>query len=382
MQQGYELASTSPEASADDLSDLVSALASRSVVGLGEATHGTRECFELKHRLIMALAASGALRTVAFECGYAPGRLIDAYVRWGRGSAREALSAQRYWCWEMEEVLALLEALRAHNAALPPDERVAFVGVDVQEVGPGLAELALGLEAAPGSPAARRAARFVRLLLAGGLERGSPAAGEAAAVLAEAAAGVAPGPLRALCWNVARYLDVYLSPTGGLARRDEHMAATLLEALAERPGLAVVWGHNEHVAANPDFFGARAMGHHLREALGDGYVALGMLFGEGAFASRDWASRVVSEHWVGAPRAGHVEACFLDLPMGVYAPEMVPGAGAGRFRRFIGNLYGPEQDAANPELFRVERPLSDFDLVAWLPVTRASRPLRGSAVGP
>ncbi len=69
---------------------------------------------------------------------------------------------------------------------------------------------------------------------------------------------------------------------------------------------------NEHVAVNPDFFGTRVMGHHLREALGERYLALGMLFGEGAFLARSWEERRVSEFQMGQAGKGHVERCGDD----------------------------------------------------------------------
>ncbi len=372
-----------------DLGPFVELAATRSVIGLGEATHGTRESFELKHRLIRALAEQGGLRTVAFECGFAAGRLIDAYVRQGQGAAREALAEQGYWCWENREVLELIEWLRRHNAPLPPSERIAFVGIDVQKVEPGLPELlaalesvAEGLEREPrgegvGRHATTASAEAVRRLMEEELAKGAPDAAAAVRSLLEVAPTLSTPELRALCRNVARYVDTYLNPEreDGLVVRDEYLAATVLETLAERPGLMVVWAHNEHVALNPDFFGTRAMGHHLREALGDGYLALGMLFGTGSFLARSWGERSVNrvvEFHVEQAREGHVERSFAGRALGLYGRASLPPSDGSRYRRFLGNLYDHEVDAQHPDSFRVGRPLSDFDLVAWLPETHAA----------
>lgn len=77
----------SPVGRLDDLALFLELAVTRSVIGLGEATHGTSEASQLKHRLIRALVEQGDLSTIAFECGLAAGRLIDEYVRWGHGSA-------------------------------------------------------------------------------------------------------------------------------------------------------------------------------------------------------------------------------------------------------------------------------------------------------
>lgn len=395
---GILLNTASPAGPLDDLAPFVHLAASRSVIGLGEATHGTREAFQLKHRLIRALAEGAGLRTLAFECGLVAGRLIDDYVRLGRGAAREALAQQGYWCWENSEVLALIEWLHEHNVPLPPSERIAFVGVDVQKVEPGLPELLAALERgaearepplgdrAPDPTESSDAIWVVRQLLAGELARGAPAAAPAVRLLFSAAHRLATPELRALCRNTARYVDTYLNPErgeNGLAVRDEYLAATLLETLAERPGLTVVWAHNEHVAVNPDFFGTRAMGHHLREALGEQYLALGMLFGEGSFLARSWGERGtnrVVEFRVGRAGEGHVERCFAGRAPGLYASASLPASAGARYRRFLGNLYDHGVDEQHPDAFRIERPLSDFDLVAWLPEATAARYLGAEAM--
>lgn len=381
------LRTASPVGPLDDLAPFLELAATRSVIGLGEATHGTREAFQLKHRLIRALAEQGGLTTIAFECGLAAGRLIDDYVRLGHGTAREALAQQGYWCWENHEVLALIEWLKEHNAPLPLSERVAFMGVDVQKVEPGLPELLAALEhdtygqepdpsdRTPAQHESSDAIQVLRQLSAGQLARGAPEAAPAVRALLEAAPYLATPELRALCRNAARYVDTYLNPerANGLAVRDEYLAATALETLAERPGLIAVWAHNEHVAVNPDFFGTRAMGHHLREALGAGYLALGMLFSEGSFLARSWEAREVSEFSVGLAGESHVERSFTGLPLGLYGGAHLPVSPGARHRRFVGMLYDHGVDAEHPDAFRIERPLSDFDVVAWLPETTAAR---------
>ncbi len=386
------LRTASPAGPLDDLAPFLELAATRAVIGLGEATHGTREAFQLKHRLIRALAERVGLRTVAFECGFAAGRLIDKYVRWGHGSAQYALQKQGFWCWENHEVLTLIEWLREHNSHLARDERITFVGIDVQKIETGLPELLAALEGLTesgtvqastsdiGSGIVQDAAMAIQWLL----EEPKHGDGRAAGVVRTLtrAVPVLPTPeLRALCRNAARYVDTYLNPEheDGLAKRDEYLAATALEVHAERPGRMVVWAHNEHVAINPDFFGTRAMGHHLREALGDNYLALGMLFDQGSFLARTWGERStnrVAEFRIGRAGEGHIERSFAGRALGIIDTAKVPtdyGAQSAPYRRFLGNLYDHEVNAQRPDAFRIERPLTDFDLIAWLPHTQAAR---------
>ena len=60
------------------------------VVGLGEATHGTREFFRLKHRVFQYLVERAGFRTFAIEAVFEPAIRIDRYIKGGEGDV-EAL---------------------------------------------------------------------------------------------------------------------------------------------------------------------------------------------------------------------------------------------------------------------------------------------------
>src|SRR5262245_5848460 len=61
------LATVEPGSTFDDLEPLRAMLAKARVVSLGEATHGTREFFQLKHRLIEYCVSRLGFTIIAFE---------------------------------------------------------------------------------------------------------------------------------------------------------------------------------------------------------------------------------------------------------------------------------------------------------------------------
>ncbi|GHF60761.1 erythromycin esterase [Deinococcus metalli] len=352
-----------------DFLPLLEVLRGTQVVGLGEPTHGTHEAFVLKHRLLRLLADRGLLRVLAFECAAGPAELIDAYVRHGEGDARTALLAQEYWIWETAEVLAVIEWLSAYNARLPEAERVRFVGVDVQRP-------------------ARVAIRLAALLLTHEPDLRLALTCLAAEELPATDAPELVDALRALetshplayirhdARHLRRHAEVYLDERNpeGLGRRDRFMAEMLLEALTEE-GLTVLWAHNEHVAVSEDFFGSPALGYVLREALGEGYLSLGMLFGEGELRAKSLTAPggVLGRFRVEAPKAPFVEVEFLNENSAVF--DLMGTATPPRLRRFLGTRYDEVAWRAQPEAFQVLRPLSDFDLLAWWPRTTAAAEL-------
>lgn len=126
------LATTDPTTDAADLAPVGERLADADVVGLGEATHGTREFFELKHRLLRHLVVEYGVRAFAMEANLPEAMAIRDYIVHGDGDPREALAGVYFWTWQVESVLAMVEWLRAFNTARPRDDRVEFYGFDAQ----------------------------------------------------------------------------------------------------------------------------------------------------------------------------------------------------------------------------------------------------------
>lgn len=122
------------------------------------------------------------------------------------------------------------------------------------------------------------------------------------------------------------------------------------------------------------------MRHDLHEALGDQYLALGMLFGNGYFFSRCWHEETVREFQVGPAGKEHLEYCFAGRRLGLYRTARLPAASQARYRPFVGNLYADDVTTENPAAPRIERPLANFEFVeSWPRTAAAGYPGTGSA---
>jgi erythromycin esterase len=133
------LRSLSAGAPTTDLQPLKSVLDGVRILGLGEATHGTREFFQLKHRLLEFLVTDMGFSALAMEASASAAPAVDAYVRQGSGDAAKVLAGLGFWSWRTHEVLAMIEWMRNHNQGRPEDEKVRFVGIDPQRCGDSLA---------------------------------------------------------------------------------------------------------------------------------------------------------------------------------------------------------------------------------------------------
>src|SRR5580704_5193640 len=69
----------------NDLASLKQWIGSARLVGLGEATHGTREFFQLKHRMLEFLVSELGFSIFSIEANMPEAYRLNDYVLTGRG---------------------------------------------------------------------------------------------------------------------------------------------------------------------------------------------------------------------------------------------------------------------------------------------------------
>jgi erythromycin esterase len=103
------------------------------IVGLGEATHGTKEFFEMKHRLFKYFVENFNHRIFAFEMDYAESLIFDDYVQTGNGDLEQLMKTKMYfWTWNTVEVKNLLEWMKNYNQGKAEADRIHIYGIDCQ----------------------------------------------------------------------------------------------------------------------------------------------------------------------------------------------------------------------------------------------------------
>ena len=113
-----------------DMQPLKKVIGNARIVSLGEATHGTREFFQLKHRMLEFLATEMGFTIFSIEANMPEAYRLNDYVLKGEGDPRALLKGMYFWTWDTEEVLAMIEWMRRFNAA--GKGRVTFTGFDMQ----------------------------------------------------------------------------------------------------------------------------------------------------------------------------------------------------------------------------------------------------------
>jgi erythromycin esterase-like protein len=123
---------TTPEAAHgfDDMLPLKKVVGDARIVELGEATHGTREFFQLKHRMLEFLASQMGFTIFSIEANMPEAYRLNDYVLTGKGDPKELLKGMYFWTWNTEEVLDMILWMREFNAS--GKGPVQFTGFDMQ----------------------------------------------------------------------------------------------------------------------------------------------------------------------------------------------------------------------------------------------------------
>lgn len=349
------IAGTAPDEDMVDLQSLADGFARAAVVGLGEATHGTREFFQLKHRILRFLVVEHGVRTITLQNGFAQTRALDDYVRRGEGDVRTALSTSLDPVWQAEAVLAMVDWLRSFNAGRPADDRVSLYGLDATSLMWPARQLRSYLRSAtpplPGESIRSDLNSLAEAPLFGREDEQLQRALATAASVADAleshladhesayvdatSRGEYERALRDI-WTIRRarsYIRARRLEDAGLQSRsirDESMAENVAWLRDhEDADTVVVWAHNDHVRNGE--FGERVdgqetvpvMGRHLTEQYGDeGYYALGMDFGSGSFRARNKQTGRLDTFTVDRPDGTRpFSATMADADPSVFALE-------------------------------------------------------------
>lgn len=387
----------------DDLHPFAHVVGDARIVALGEATHGTREFFLLKHRLVEFLVAELGFNVFAIEANWPESEVVNEYVLYGKGDPAAALAGLRFWTWDTEEVLALIEWMRSWNARQGQVRPVRFAGIDAQfpshavslvreylrtvdpgfegTIAPVLEQIeALDLFGEHGDDdTERHLSEAIRELGARlGAEQSLYTARSSSRAWSEALQHV-----RILC-----QIDEQRHAVDSAVRfdvRDRAMADNVDHIVGDGvpDARVIVWAHNGHITKDsrglfdPDVM---TMGRVLSERHGDRYLAVGFAFGTGSFQAivdADSDAAKLDEVHVGAPQDGCFDAVLMGaartpgflLDMRQQAGELTEWLHREQLSRETGAVFRPEEDMHARVI-----PAARYDALAFVRHTTRARP--------
>jgi erythromycin esterase-like protein len=113
-----------------DMQPLKKIVGDARIVSLGEATHGSREFFQLKHRMLEFLATEKGFTIFSIEANMPEAYRLNDYVLNGTGDPATLIKGMYFWTWNTEEVFDMVLWMREFNKS--GKGRVQFTGFDMQ----------------------------------------------------------------------------------------------------------------------------------------------------------------------------------------------------------------------------------------------------------
>lgn len=285
--------------------ELASAVEGARVVGLGEATHGSRELADLRLAVTQHLVRRHGFRMITVEYSATKMALLN---QWALGLPADEAEVRRVLesGWIGRRTIAeLTRWVRAWNVE-HPDEPVTLVGVDAHDHAEARARvrdvLARGFGPAAVAKFDTAAAEIERADSEASVFGNSSVSAATHRTLVEIVARLdADAPMlarllgdttveaaRDAARNLMQFVDFNAGATHSRSR-DWYMAVNLLRSLDQAAAgtRAVYWAHNAHVAIAPSRSPRfRTTGGYLRETLSCAYRAWGTSFGSGGFVAQ------------------------------------------------------------------------------------------------
>ena len=367
------------------------------VIGIGEATHGSKEFNDFRVSATRRLIGRNGYRLVAIEASVARLDVLNKYVR-GEIAAGPVVTRALESGWIGRRAQRELVAwLRQWNGAHPSD-KVSLIGLDPQDNAIARDSLAAFLSRAYGSDLMARLAPMFREFAAAdsqtlvfgnsNIDSASRAASielltrldlDAPVLKSRFGSAIVEANLGA-ARQLAQFAEFNSSGAGSVNRsRDYFMALNLFAAL-EKSGptsKAVFWAHNAHVAhPGGRSASARTSGGWLREWLGCGYAAVGASFGEGAFVAQipdDPADRLAISQLPLSPLESidavlsniRSQASLASWACHIDATTVPAWLSGPHPMHWVGGLFTP--GSAPSDAFRAFDLLTDFDGIYYLP---------------
>jgi erythromycin esterase len=389
------LQSVEPGHGFDDMQPLAGVAGDAKIIALGEATHGTREFFQLKHRMVEFLASQHGFTIFSIEANMPEAYRLNDFVLKGEGDPKQLIKGMYFWTWDTEEFLDMILWMREFNRQ--GKGRIQFTGFDMQN--PKLAmkivqsfvatndksyEPTIGAvydevtqrTRKPWSGEESSSQKLSDHLMAGKCR-------DVMEHLDQNRAGFLQAGLEAesVDWAIqnARIVLQYALMQSGEQSRDQSMAENVEWIADHNPGAKIVlWAANGHIryAPFPDF---TPMGRYLHEKFGKGMVSFGFSFNQGSFRAIE-TGRTPREFTVKPLPKGSLDRTLASagIPLFVLDLRDLPKDGpvAQWFAnphdmRNIGGVYSEKGENAPDPIASTVWPEA-FDVIVFVDKTTAS----------
>lgn len=289
-----------PEEPFNDLKGLKDIFKDKKIIALGEATHGTHEFYNYKHRLVRYLVQVLGYKNLILETDFAGTQTLNKYLLYGLKDPYTGMQDMNQGVFETQELLDMIEWIKTYNSTKADVDKVKIYGSDMQE---------------PNSSAAGILAYFreQQIVLQPELKTGlveltkwkyqdmskedKNSFLQTLVLLRNLSfKGDTTGFKTKYCKQLIRILEQYWDYHFNVRRhshlRDRYMAENCKWVINnDSTQKTIVWAHNGHIQKDPSFADVKPMGQFLAETYGRAYYAMGFGYDNGTLRAFDLVSQ-------------------------------------------------------------------------------------------
>ncbi|MCD8413682.1 erythromycin esterase family protein [Tenacibaculum finnmarkense] len=251
------------------------------IIGLGEATHGTKEVYEYKAEIIKSLIKNNGVRKIALEARYANVKNLNTYVLSGKGNLKKVISEIGFWLYNTVEFKDLLIWLKEYNKKT--NDKVSIIGIDSQPRGISLKRLTKKL---------KEKAFYSKLL--GKLNNDSTKVAKKITISNALFQKLLKSNqsidilMNARELSQSYFLEQYVGSLKYNRFRDSLMALNIKHLEKKLPSneKIIYWAHDKHIQKKSGW-----AGDFLNKKFKDSYVNVGFLLGKGKYNAINIESR-------------------------------------------------------------------------------------------
>lgn len=335
----HSLSTTDPSLPVNDLAFLGN-LNDAKIVGMGEATHGTQEFFQMKHRIFKYLVEQQGFRYLAFEYDLGGCMALDEMIQSGQGDIKAWMTQQmHFWTWRTVEVLQLFLWMQDYNRNKPATEKVHLIGVDCQLTLQAVTQL-VSLLSHYDNSFANEVNSKLRSITKQELYKGEdfnsiqqarngvlPQIYAVGRALNERGASISQLTSPAHYQQILRVYETIvqaeiiqynqiLDAETSLNFREKFMAENLNWIFSQYGNVKVaLWAHNEHVAKNEQYlsFNINSLGGNLKAKYGSAYQVIGFSMGSGTFKAYNLLNSQLESIKLESPLADSFNHLFTQV---------------------------------------------------------------------
>ncbi|WP_321308780.1 erythromycin esterase family protein [Marinifilum fragile] len=317
-----ELLSTEPNwDNNSDLSAIDNLIQDKKIIALGEATHGTREFFTTKHRLIQYLVEEHDFRVFVIEDDYASTHLINEFVAGNSEHSIETLLSRSWMrAWRTQEVRDMLLWMKSFNENRSDSDKVKVFGCDMQW--PRSSSIFIRSELKKSNLLDDNTEKTLEYLINYSLrnqmsKREKKEVKHLLAHLNEIALNSSNDRLKFTIRVLEQCMDIMWTSkiTASFSgKRDRYMAENCRKIQELEGRKMIVWAHNQHIAEHSDNSKQKPMGAHLKDYFGDNYYTFGFGFYTGEYFAYDLEKKKFRACDLGLPKSDCIDHTFAKAP--------------------------------------------------------------------